>query len=353
MPKILGRSVYLTEFENQRAPLAAPAAGGAPVFISLHISEEFSPEYCARVRSLCAALRQQGWQILADVSCKTVQQFGCADLADLAEELGLWGLRLDYGFSLEQMQSMAQRLPIAVNASTTTPELAAALAGAGRKVIAMHNFYPRPETGLDPAFLHESTQALQAAGLEVYGFIPGDAVLRGPLYSGLPTLENHRGAAPSAAFADLALNYGLDGIFVGDPALSEYEQGLIDHFCTSGELCVPAVLRPGYQALYGRSFTCRVDSPATLVRFQESREYSCFGQEIQPENCAARPRGTLTVDNIGYGRYSGEVQLMRTDFAADPRVNVIGHISPRHQLLLDCIRRGAKFRLVAPPEAQA
>lgn len=78
MPKILGRSVYLTEFENQRAPLAAPAAGGAPVFISLHISEEFSPEYCARVRSLCAALRQQGWQILADVSCKTVQQFGCA-----------------------------------------------------------------------------------------------------------------------------------------------------------------------------------------------------------------------------------------------------------------------------------
>lgn len=76
MPKILGRSVYLTEFENQSAPLAAPAAGGAPVFISLHISEEFSPEYCARVRSLCAALRQQGWQILADVSCKTVQQFG-------------------------------------------------------------------------------------------------------------------------------------------------------------------------------------------------------------------------------------------------------------------------------------
>ena len=201
--------------------------------------------------------------------------------------------------------------------------------------------------------MHESTQALQAAGLEVYGFIPGDAVLRGPLYSGLPTLEDHRGAAPSAAFADLALNYGLDGIFVGDPALSEYEQGLIDHFCTSGELCVPAVLRSGYQALYGRSFTCRVDSPATLVRFQESREYSCFGQEIQPENCAARPRGTLTVDNIGYGRYSGEVQLMRTDFAADPRVNVIGHISPRHQLLLDCIRRGAKFRLVAPPEAQA
>lgn len=348
MPDTLGRSVYLTEFENQRAPLAAPAAGGAPVFISLHISEEFGPDYCGRVRRLCHTLREQGWRVLADVSCKTVEQFGCEDLADLAEELGLWGLRLDYGFTLEQMQAMARRLPIAVNASTTTPERAAALAGAGRRVIAMHNFYPRPETGLDPDFLRESTRALQGAGLEVWGFIPGDRQLRGPLHCGLPTLEDHREAAPSAAFADLALNYGLDGIFVGDPGLSGYEQGLIDHFCASGELCIPAELRPGYEALYDRSFTCRVDSPSTLVRFQESREYSCFGTVTPAENCAPRPRGTVTVDNAGYGRYSGEVQLLRRDFGPDPRVNVIGRVCPRHRLLLDCIRRGGRFRLVRP-----
>ena len=41
MPDFLGRSVYLTEFEKQNAPLAACPAGGAPVFISLHIGEEF------------------------------------------------------------------------------------------------------------------------------------------------------------------------------------------------------------------------------------------------------------------------------------------------------------------------
>ena len=46
----------------------------------------------------------------------------------------------------------------------------------------------------DPEFLHESTAALQAEGLQVYGFIPGDALLRGPLYKGLPTLEAHRTA---------------------------------------------------------------------------------------------------------------------------------------------------------------
>ena len=103
MLKTLGRSVYLTQFEEQRASLSAFAAGGAPVFISLHISEEFDAAYCARVQEMCDFLSAQGWRILADVSEKTIRQFGCADLTALAKRLHLWGLRLDYGFSLEQM----------------------------------------------------------------------------------------------------------------------------------------------------------------------------------------------------------------------------------------------------------
>lgn len=120
MLKTLGRSVYLTQFEEQRASLSAFAAGGAPVFISLHISEEFDAAYCARVQEMCDFLSAQGWRILADVSEKTIRQFGCADLTALAKRLHLWGLRLDYGFSLEEMCALAQQLPVAVNASTTT-----------------------------------------------------------------------------------------------------------------------------------------------------------------------------------------------------------------------------------------
>lgn len=352
MLNALGRSVYLTEYEQQGAPSVAFAAGGAPVpvFLSLHISEEFGADYCARVRRLCADLSAQGCRILADVSVKTMQQFGCADLAALAAELGLWGLRLDYGFSLDEMRALAAKLPIAVNASTTTAETAAALAGAGETVIAMHNFYPRPETGLDGDFLRESTDMLHKAGMQVWGFIPGDSVLRGPLYRGLPTLEAHRFAAPSAAFADLALRYGLDGVFVGDPGVSEAEQRWIAHFCQTGELCIPAALRAGYESLYDRTFTCRPDSPKTLVRFEESRMYSCFGGDTAPDNCAPRAVGSVTMDNRLYGRYSGEIQLVRSPLPADEKVNVIGTVSARHLALLPNIRRGAKFRLVKAEE---
>lgn len=173
MLKTLGRSVYLTQFEEQRASLSAFAAGGAPVFISLHISEEFDAAYCARVQEMCDFLSAQGWRILADVSEKTIRQFGCADLTALAKRLHLWGLRLDYGFSVEQMCALAQQLPVAVNASTTTPEVARQLAAGGGTVIAMHNFYPRPETGLDPEFLRESTAALQAEGLQGQRYFQG------------------------------------------------------------------------------------------------------------------------------------------------------------------------------------
>ena len=175
---------------------------------------------------------------------------------------------------------------------------------------------------------------------------PGDALLRGPLYAGLPTLEAHRTAAPSAAFADLALNYGLDGIFAGDPEVSAREQEYIRHFCTTGELCLPVALRPGYETLYDRTFTCRPDSPKGLVRYQESRLYSCFGSTVQPDNCVERRRRCVTMDNIGYGRYSGEIQLVRADLPADEKVNVIGEVPAEYDLLLDCIKRGKTFRMV-------
>ena len=352
MPDFLGRSVYLTEFEKQKAPLAAGSAGGAPVFISLHIGEEFAPDYPDRVRAMCSWLREHGWRILADVSEQTAIQFGCSDILQLARDLGLWGLRLDDGFTLEEACSLAARMPIAVNASTVTPEEAAALAAAGSEVIAIHNFYPRPETGLDPEFLQESTRMLQAAGLKVYAFIPGDEQLRGPLHEGLPTLEAHRGAAPLAAFADLAVHYGLEGIFAGDPGVSSYELEQIASFCVDGVLPVPVHLKAGQEGLYGQIFTCRPDSPSWLVRYQESRKYARQGGLVEPADCAARPRGTITMDNLRYGRYSGEIQLMRQDLPADERVNVIGRVDPRYLLLVDCIRRGSRFKMVRPPHEE-
>ena len=344
----LGYSLYLSTFAAQCPALRGQAGTGAPVFLSLHISEEFDDTFCARAGKTCHALADMGFRIIADVSVKTVTQFDCADLTELAEKLRLWALRIDYGFSRQEIEAMAEKIPIVLNASTTTAEDAAAIAAKGNPVMAMHNFYPRPETGLDEDYLRETTENLRQAGLKVLAFIPGDAQKRGPVYEGLPTLEAHRKVLPSAAFADLVLNYGMEEIFVGDPGLSEKETERIHRFCREGVLSIPCEIHKNWHHLYDQVFTCRVDSPKWLVRFQESRIYSCQGEMTEPYNCAERNVGSLTIDNIRYGRYSGEIMLIRSDLPADDRVNVIGQVPENARLLLSLIGRGMKFTLVKP-----
>ncbi len=348
MHKTLGFSLYLSTFAAQWPTLGGWAGTGAPIFLSLHISEEFDDTFCARAEEVCRTLAEADFRIIADVSQKTLDQFGCRDLVELAKRLRLWALRIDYGFSREEIGAMAEKMPIVINASTTTVEDARAIAGRGRQVIAMHNFYPRPETGLDREYLTETTRALQEAGLQVYGFIPGDQMRRGPLFAGLPTLEEHRDLLPSAAFADLALNFGLDGIFLADPGISETESRRIEAFCREGILSIPALLEEPYQYLYDKVFTNRIDSPRWMVRFQESRIYSCPGEKVAPAGCVERRRGSITIDNQAYGRYSGELQLLRSDFPADSRVNVIGCVTEAALPLMDCIQRGKRFMLVRP-----
>ena len=211
---------------------------------------------------MCSWLHSCGWRILADVSDQTAPQFGCGDILQLARGLNLWGLRLDDGFSLEEACRLAAQIPVAVNASTTAPAQAAALAAAGPEVIAMHNFYPRPETGLGPGFPAGEHPDAAGSGDEGLGLHPGRPAAAGARYEGLPTLEAHRKVPPLAAFADLAVNYRLDGIFVGDPGVSSCEQEQISSFCTTGVLPVPVQLAAEQEGLYGKVFTCRPDSPA-------------------------------------------------------------------------------------------
>jgi len=348
MPNSLGFSLYLSTFADQWPTLVGWTGTGAPVFLSLHISEEFDETYCRRAEDICRMLASHGFRIIADVSRKTLAQFRCQDLAELAKQLQLWALRIDYGFSLEEICGFAEKMPIVLNASTVTAADAAMIAARGREVFAMHNFYPRPETGLDEDYLLETTRNLQAAGLKVLAFIPGDEVLRGPVHEGLPTLEAHRNVLPSAAFADMAVRFGMDGVFLADPGLSQKEAERIRRFCREGVICVPVYLEEGYTDLYDRVFTCRVDSPQRLIRFLESREYSCKGKTVAPRNCVERPLGSITIDNENYGRYTGEIQIIRSDLKADSRVNVIGRVAENALLLPELIRGGQKFMLVRP-----
>ncbi|MDD4850518.1 MAG: MupG family TIM beta-alpha barrel fold protein [Gemmiger sp.] len=339
---MFGYSYYLSSY---RQHLPAPGSTVPLIFTSLHISEEYGSDFLPRATAMLAALRGLGGRIIADVSPKALAAFHVASLAEFAQKTGVDILRCDYGFTREEIFEAARHLPIACNASTGDAELAIALAQSGAEVYAIHNFYPRPETGLDLAYFRARTAALQQAGVRVLAFIAGDGARRGPIFAGLPTLEAHRTLPPYVQYAQLMAEK-LDGVLLGDLALSPAQQALIDETERTGLLALPAQLEEPWAALYGRSFTVRPDSPETLARFQESREYSCFGSHIAPTAPLPCPCGSITVDNEQYLRYSGEVQLTKADYPADARVNVVGHLLPEYHGLLQVLGRGCRFRLV-------
>lgn len=347
MSKPLGFSVYVSTFEQQKSMLEKIKGQGYPIFISLHIAEEVSADYVEKVQAMCAWLYENNFSIMADVSPYTLDRFEVRSLAELVQQLHISNLRLDFGFDAQSLEEDLKGLKdssaveITYNASTLSPTSAIQ-----KDAFYMHNFYPRPETALDEGLFKALNDMIREKGGRRLAFIAGDQVKRGPIYEGLPTLEKHRYAAPYAQYVDLVREYELDAVYVGDVSLSTKQLQLILADFEDGILRLPLAFRKDYEYLYQQVFTVRQDSPKSLARVQESREFAQAGKIIQPENTTYRARGSITIDNERYKRYSGEIQITKEAYPADKRVNVIGRLAKEYHLLLNHLRNGEQFMFV-------
>lgn len=327
--------------------------GFASIFTSLHIPEEDPSLYEERLRELGALARTYDMELMADISPKSLGHLGFTWAnAEGLLEWGVTGLRIDYGIDEAVIAELSTKMKIALNASTLTKEGLARLKAAGLRteaVEAWHNFYPRPETGLDTQDFFKVNEWLKAEGLSVMAFVSGDGKRRGPLFEGLPTLEEHRAVSPLAAYAALEKSGLVDKILVGDITLSEdslaqfaaYDEGVIQlraqRLTENGEVLEIA----------SRVHTNRLDAARDVVRSMESREYGLFGtHRLHPEETIERTKGSVTIDNERYGRYQGELQITKRNLPADGKVNVIGKVCQEDLPLLDHIRSGVKFQLV-------
>jgi hypothetical protein len=343
-----GISLYLSSFDTQRDMLEQLLGSEYFVFTSFHIQEELNnlDHFKSKTKQMCKWLNDKGFRIIGDVSPKTLQFFEYNNIISFANDMHLDVLRLDYGFNDEEILKIAKEFPIAFNASTVDEALVKKVIQVESDVFALHNFYPRPETGLDDLLFNTFNMKLNDLGIKVMAFIPGDEVKRGPIFEGLPTLEKHRQLPPYVAFLDLAINHNIDSIFVGDIKISDIQLNLIKKYMKDGIINIPVKFDQNYQYLEDQIFTIRVDSPRSIMRLQESREYSCNGDIQKPYNCLNRQMGSITMDNIGYKRYTGEIQIIRETLPLDTRVNVIGNIEPKYLYLMECIKNGRKIKFI-------
>lgn len=104
-------------------------------------------------------------------------------------------LRLDDGFTPERIKELQTRYPqktLVLNASTVTEGFLLSLEKAGVDVgcvEALHNFYPRPHTGLSEAFFLRQNALCHHYGIKVGAFVRSFGACRGPLLRDSPRLK--------------------------------------------------------------------------------------------------------------------------------------------------------------------
>lgn len=328
----------------------AKAAGFSELFTSLHIPEADNQTLLAELDAILEKAKELDFAVTADISPRTFRFFGGSlqNTAALAR-LGLTSLRLDDGFTCDDIVSLTheQQWSICLNTSTTTAANLQQLLDHGvyaSRLQSCHNYYPRPETGLSWRLFAERCRLLASHGIEVAAFVPSLHNPRGPLFAGLPTLEAHRTLPAQAAAKELAACGLVQGIFFGDPLATEKELlavGRIEAQLLSLRLQVEPELSPIERLLLNAPHTNRHDPGAVCVRSQEAR--GLCTEEVPPRPAQPRLKGSVTIDNSSYGRYQGELQIVLQDLPADPRVNVVARIEPTELFLLDYLEPGSSF----------
>ena len=322
------------------------------IFTSCHVPETNFAEFQKQFYQLMKIAAQNDMEVISDISPATLSLLGLKKLdLSLFRKKGIKRLRIDYGYDSRFISDLSRNMHeinIELNASTITPEILNELAAQNADfshIDALHNFYPRPGTGLSAEFFSRQTNFLHKNNISVGAFVPSSNRPRPPLKKGLPTLEEHRDMPFDLACRHLCA-FGADSVFIGDSLPDVYEIQSLSRL-QSDTVIIKAELftENNYiKTLLQQGFTARTDEARDAVRTQESRRIF-HDVSIEKANNIARQPGMITLDNNGYMRYKGELQIIKNPQPADEKVNVIGQIIPDEMFMLRYITPGRKFML--------
>lgn len=348
-----GISVYPgldnTAEENLQLIEEAATCGIRRLFTSLHIPESDITVLKRELTAVLKVARAYGMEVISDVSPRTLSMLDMQNLdLDAFRRWGICTLRLDYGFdaaAIAELTRNRQGISLQINAGTATETFLNQLRRAGAdfsRVDALHNFYPRSNTGVSEEFFCGKNALLHKAGIKVGAFVPSAGKKRGPLGEGLPTLEDHRAAPFDLAVRHLAA-LGTDSVFIGDSLPLSDELAVLAKLDNKEIVLHAGIVTndPWQRELLSRTFTSRPDEARDAIRAQEGRKY--ISSTVAAENTVVRPPGAITIDNAGYGRYMGELQIVTRPLPADERVNVVGYVAESELFMLKYIKPECKF----------
>lgn len=350
-----GVCLYCSTAEEKNAEIIARAADAEIrcAFTSLQIPEESRDGLRFSAKKLLSSCKKYGMDLVMDVGPDTAERLGCRSLYDL-QNWGVTHIRLDDGYSPQQAAELSHTFQIVFNASTVSFAEITGWRKAGAdltRFTACHNYYPKPWTGLPLADVAQVNRQLKTYGFRTMAFIPGDGMLRGPLYEGLPTVEAHRRRADIIQNAlELFIDAACDTVLVGDVSLSEKSWDAWADL-SRGFVSLPVELDRRYRYLAETIHHDRRDSSDCVFRSVESRRIPVPDRGLlQPAKETACSAGDILLSNTGFLRYEGELEIARVPLPPDPRINVIGRVKEEALPYLPYLRNGLGIRFAVGPE---
>lgn len=342
-----GVSVYvgLKEYslENNLKYLEmAKNAGVDIVFTSAHIPE-MSPTFMTELEEIIKKTEELNLKLIIDVSKPTFH------LLKLPKNL--YAIRLDYGFSEQEMVDMTRTYDcfIELNASTISPEKFERMLRRGlnvNKIRIGHNFYPKKYTGLSRQDIKEKNEYFSSHGISVLAFVPSGNQKRPPIYEGCPTVESHRDIILESAIQELH-DFGVNEICFADAYASEEEINIVKNF----DYTVVQLPTKLFNNLSDRELEIimkrhrnRTDESPYMKRSTLTRITTSY-DHIEPSNTFTRHVCSITVDNKLYSRYQGELSIIKQELPSDERVNVVGYVFDC-EYLLEKITPGKPFKFI-------
>jgi len=329
--------------ENLKLIELAATCGIKRIFTSFNIPEINKENFKRELDIILNIAKNNDMEIISDVSPKTRELLDI-DVNDLkgVKNLGISTIRLDDGYNAEEIAKLSrntENIGLQLNASAITQNFLNDLEKHNadfNAIEALHNFYPRKNTGLSEEFFANKNNLLKSYDIKVGAFISSEGKKRGPIFEGICTLEAHRGINSSLAMRHLTA-LGVDFIFISEslPFKDEIEE-LAKLNNNEVDLKINIFTKNNaVKKLLSRKFTARPDESRDVIRAKEGRLLA--KENIAPENAADRPFGSVTLDNALYKRYMGELQITKRDLPKDERVNVVGEIAKDELFMLKYI----------------
>ncbi|MDK9580486.1 MupG family TIM beta-alpha barrel fold protein [Sneathia sanguinegens] len=209
-----GISIYLsTNIEmNSEYLLKAKEVNSSFVFTTINMPEE-NDELKKDISKVVELCKKNKMKLIVDINANSKKYI--KDYENVY-------YRIDDGLSNDEIIALAKNNYVVLNSTTLDEEDLKYFKLKGvdfSKLYSLHNYYPKVYTGVSLKFLKKRNEIYKKYGLKTMAFIPGN-LKRGPIFEGLPTVEEHRYMDILQASLELIAN-DTDVILLGDLNIKE------------------------------------------------------------------------------------------------------------------------------------